>query len=107
MQRKCTINISSNTVKVIKKKPWNLISEVMGYQKKSVSIPELLVNDELCSGSLEIPNAANEYFAKVEENLGSNFPDSDNLLTYLGTSAEHSLTFDKIRWSSFRLSSIP
>ena len=81
MLRTCTLNLSSTTTKVIKKN-WNLISEVIYYQKKSVSISELLVNDELCSGSLEISNAANEYFAKVGENLGSNFPDSDYFLTY-------------------------
>ena len=68
----------------------------MGYQKKSVSIPMLLVPVELCTGSLEISNAANEYFVKIGENLGSNFPDCDSFLTYLGTNTERNLTLDEI-----------
>ena len=68
----------------------------MGYQKKSVYIPELLVNSELCTGSLKISNVANENFAKFREYLGSNFPDSYSFLTYLDTSAERSFTFDQI-----------
>ena len=59
------------------------------------------MNDELCSGSLEISNAANEYLAKVGENLGSNFLDSVNFLTYLGTIAERGFTFDQISLEYF------
>ena len=42
------------------KKTWNVVTDIMGCDKKTNSIAELVINDVLCNDSVSIVNHANQ-----------------------------------------------
>ena len=78
------------------KKTWNVVTDIMGCDKKTNSIAELVINDVLCNDSVSIVNHANQYFTSIGSDLGRNFIDSSHYLSYFTETTSNTFKFESI-----------
>ena len=79
------------------KKTWKLVSDILGCDKKTDAITEMIINDLPCDDKVSIVNHANEYFANIGSNLGRNFTDSSHCL----------FSFTEEMYETFSFESVP
>ena len=78
------------------KKTWNVVSDILGYDKKSGAITERVINDVPCDERVSIVNHEIEYFTNTGSNLSGSFTDSTLYLPYFAEAINETFSFEAV-----------